>query len=119
MQVYILCQKYPAQIIDVFSDAKAVREMIEKDADKYYCIEKTLIDSPVKMKSMVAVNEKVYDPKHFNDPMPFGKYKGKTIGDIIQEDPSYLSWCVDNLSFELDDECIELMECSLDKGKKK
>jgi uncharacterized protein (DUF3820 family) len=27
--------------------------------------------------------------------MPFGKYGGKTVGDIYSEDPQYLSWVWD------------------------
>jgi uncharacterized protein (DUF3820 family) len=35
----------------------------------------------------------------------FGKYKGKTLGDIFEENPSYLIWCDDNVdSFKLSPE---------------
>jgi uncharacterized protein (DUF3820 family) len=27
--------------------------------------------------------------------MPFGKHQGKTLGDILAEDPSYLDWLRD------------------------
>ncbi len=27
--------------------------------------------------------------------MPFGKHSGKTLGDILAEDPSYLDWLRD------------------------
>ena len=29
---------------------------------------------------------------HLNIPMPFGKHFGKTINDVMEEDPSYLVW---------------------------
>lgn len=115
MKVYIVCSKKPSQIVDVYSDIRAVREVISKNPDNLFSIEKDLLETAQKFKSMAEVNEKVYDPKHFNSIMPFGKYKGQTIGDIIQEDPGYLLWCKDNLSFEMDEECLELIEYSLEK----
>jgi uncharacterized protein (DUF3820 family) len=27
--------------------------------------------------------------------MPFGKHRGKTLGDILAEEPSYLAWLSD------------------------
>ncbi len=33
---------------------------------------------------------------HLNIPLPFGKFKGKTINDVMEKDPSYLVWCVRN-----------------------
>lgn len=118
MQVYVLCDKKSNKVVDVYSDMHAIREICAKDPKKYYCVEKTLLDVAPKLKTMIEVNEKVYEPKHFNSIMPFGKYKGQTIGDIIQGDPSYLLWCKDNLSFELDDNCLELINYSLEKEKK-
>lgn len=36
--------------------------------------------------------------------MTFGKYKGKTVKEVIFEDPSYLLWADDNVEgFELSD----------------
>lgn len=34
-------------------------------------------------------------PDHFV--MPFGKYKGETISDIIETDPGYAEWAADNM----------------------
>jgi uncharacterized protein (DUF3820 family) len=31
--------------------------------------------------------------------MPFGKYKGKTLEDIGEENPTYISWMLDNINF--------------------
>ena len=30
-------------------------------------------------------------------PMPFGKHRGKTINEIMEKDPTYLAWFVDNI----------------------
>lgn len=27
----------------------------------------------------------------------FGKHRNETLGDILEEDPSYLKWCVDEV----------------------
>ena len=42
-----------------------------------------------------------------DDKIPFGKYKGKEIWKILEDDSRYLKLCVDNLdSFELDNEAF-------------
>lgn len=38
-----------------------------------------------------------------SDKLGFGKYKGLSIKDVINEDCTYIKWCVDNVAdFELD-----------------
>ena len=69
MKVYIVCQKKPSKIVDVYSDIRTVREVISKNPDNLYSIEKDLLETAQKFKSMTEVNEKVYDPKHFNSIM--------------------------------------------------
>ena len=50
---------------------------------------------------------------------PFGKYKGKAIGDIIEEDPCYIRWAVNNLNFSIDEECLDFLSEQLQrKGEK-
>ena len=34
---------------------------------------------------------------HLSIPMPFGKHFGKTINDVMEEDPSYLVWFAANI----------------------
>lgn len=45
-----------------------------------------------------------------------GKYKGKLVGDIIEEDPGYIRWMIDNteLTRDQEDELESLLE---DMGK--
>ena len=39
----------------------------------------------------------------------FGKYKGQTILGVIQDDPRYIKWCLDNIeTFKLNDQETEL-----------
>ena len=44
-----------------------------------------------------------------DDKMTFGKYKGKEIGEIIDDDPSYLEWAVQNTHLELDTQASDLL----------
>lgn len=47
----------------------------------------------------------------FNDKLPFGKHKSKTLDEIIDVDPGYLKWAVLNnvlkLSPEIEAEVIK------------
>lgn len=37
--------------------------------------------------------------------MPFGKYQGAMVGDVIRTDPAYITWALDNCKgFSLNDE---------------
>ena len=50
----------------------------------------------------------------------FGKYRGKTVEDVIKLAPSYIEWCIDNVNyinesgqfvyFVLDDEAEEFFD---------
>lgn len=39
----------------------------------------------------------------------FGKYKGKTMNEVIQEDTNYMKWYLDNKANEYDVKCYELL----------
>lgn len=45
--------------------------------------------------------------KDYEDIMTFGKYKGKTVEWIIDDQPSYIMWLVENEIIECDDEIYE------------
>lgn len=48
------------------------------------------------------------------DTLPFGKYKGSTIKEIIEDDPSYIEWCQDAIDdFELNDSAADYLEETL------
>lgn len=117
MKVYVLIKKKPYELVDIYADKQQAFEATKIDVNNFFIIEKEVIYKDTQMKSMKELDKKVYEPKHFNDLMPFGKYKGRTIGDIIQYDPNYLLWCCDNLSFEVDEECLDLINCSINKEK--
>ena len=49
-----------------------------------------------------------------NSPMPFGKHKGTIIYNVIQEDVSYIAWCIENVeSFKLDNEAYVVYDRAL------
>lgn len=38
-----------------------------------------------------------------DDCLPFGKHQGRLIEDVLDEDPNYLLWCLENVDdFEVD-----------------
>ncbi|MEM8487666.1 MAG: hypothetical protein AAF564_19095 [Bacteroidota bacterium] len=44
-------------------------------------------------------------PLSLADKMPFGKYAGMTIGDLISRDPNYVAWAIKTIgSFILDED---------------
>ena len=44
-----------------------------------------------------------------DDRLNFGKHRGKLIGDILEDDPSYLAWVVDEniRAIEFDEEVMQ------------
>jgi hypothetical protein len=46
----------------------------------------------------------------------FGKYKGETWEHVINEDPSYVAWCIDNVYLLSDEEKEELTEILNEEG---
>jgi hypothetical protein len=42
----------------------------------------------------------IYD---LDTPLQFGKYRGTTVEDVLDSDPAYLLWCLENVErFEVD-----------------
>lgn len=51
---------------------------------------------------------KIYAEDDFLD---FGKYKGMTIKEVIDDDPEYLVWCLDNVNFfDVSENVLQLIE---------
>lgn len=116
MKVYIVIDNDTNVIINVHATLESAQK--EKNVRPNYrtVTEFNVINTETtQMKSITEVNKKVYDPLHFNDVMPYGKYKGQTVGTIIQSDPDYLVWCKNNINLQLDEDCLELIGASLEK----
>ncbi len=46
------------------------------------------------------------------DELGFGKHKGKTVAEVLDEDPSYIKWAIENNVTAFDDEVLdELADC--------
>lgn len=116
MKVYVLFDdKEVVNIYASYSDANNDALLGIKRTVKAFKI----IPSETEIKSITEVNNKVYDPKHMDSNMPFGKYQGKTIGDIIEEDPGYIKWVINNLNFSIDEECMDFLADQLQKQGRK
>lgn len=116
--IYVIINSYSNELELAYDNLKSATEFMDKAKNNYRMEEVVLeesIDKPVEIKSIKDVDKKVYDPLHFNDAMPYGKYKGQTIGSIIQSDPEYLQWCINNVNLKLDEDCCGLIEASMNK----
>lgn len=53
-------------------------------------------------------------PLKLNDKITFGKHRGLTIKEIIEDDPTYLEWALDEIDgFELDAAATAALELVL------
>jgi Exodeoxyribonuclease X-like C-terminal len=41
--------------------------------------------------------------------MTFGKHNGSTLGEVLDKDPEYICWLLDNTSFKMDKECLDIL----------
>ena len=54
-------------------------------------------------------------PASLNSKFDFGKHKGKNVAEIIENEPTYIKWCIENIdNFELDNEAYEEYECAIE-----
>lgn len=44
-----------------------------------------------------CVAQRAAENRHLEIPLPFGKFKGKTINFVMKEQPTYLTWFVDTI----------------------
>lgn len=116
--IYVIINKDTNEVEVAYDTLLAATNHI-KENQNLYGYERVVLeeenDVPVKIKSIKDIDKKVYDPLHFNDAMPYGKYKGQSVGSIIQSDPEYLQWCINNVNLQLDEDCCGLIEASMEK----
>lgn len=59
-------------------------------------------------------------PANLEDKLDFGKHKGKSIDWILDNEPTYIEWCIENITkFELDNETYEDYEVALEEFRVK
>ena len=45
-----------------------------------------------------------------DDDLTFGKHKGKQVEDVVQDEPDYIRWLMENGAADFDNEVIEKLE---------
>ena len=43
------------------------------------------------------------------DKMPIGKYRGELVGTVIEDDPSYVRWMINNTEYRLNESALEYL----------
>ena len=43
------------------------------------------------------------------DPMPVGKYRGELVGTVIEDDPGYVRWIINNTEWRLDEQALRYL----------
>lgn len=51
-----------------------------------------------------------YPPLTPDDTLRFGKHKGKEVWQVIEDDPDWLRWAMENIGLELDNEAFNLLQ---------
>ena len=110
MKVYVVQLMPTLEIINIHSTYKSAQYEYNIDPSNRICREYEVINADTKFKSITETAERVYDPKHMDSYMPFGKYYGIRIDELIERDPKYIKWAIDNLNFSIDEECQEFLQ---------
>lgn len=110
MKVYVVQLLPTLEIINIHSTFKSAKDEYDINPSNRICREYEVISADTKFKSISETQERVYEPKHMNSIMPFGKHQGKHIDEVIEDDPKYIQWAVDNLNFSIDEECEEFLQ---------
>jgi hypothetical protein len=49
-------------------------------------------------------------PIGIDDELWFGKHEGRTVGEVLEDDPVYIQWLADNMDYmDFDAEVLELL----------
>lgn len=59
--------------------------------------------------------ERSYPVIGLDDEVPFGKHSGKLLRDVIDDDPGWVVWAIEEIkTFEISDPATDLLELSQD-----
>jgi hypothetical protein len=62
-----------------------------------------------------AETQRSYPVVGLDDEMPFGKYRGKLLRDVIDSDPEWVLWAMENIStFEIMDDADAELDAARD-----
>lgn len=110
MKVYVIRKTDSLAIKSIHSTKISAEDEVKENRADYMINEYEVINADTKFKSITETQERVYDPKHMDSYMPFGKYQGIRIDELIERDPKYIKWAIDNLNFSIDEECQEFLQ---------
>ena len=74
MKVYVVQMLPSFTIVNIHSTYKSAQEECNINPNNCICKEFEVINADTKFKSITETAERVYDPKHMDSYMPFGKY---------------------------------------------
>lgn len=115
MKIYIIRDSNKdIQLVTADCD-EAINKLNE--TNDFHSITYEVKEPETKMKSLSDFGEREYQPLHYNSEIRFGKFKGRTVCDIMVEEPEYLQWAIDNINLKLDEECEQLLFEALDNKK--
>ena len=57
----------------------------------------------------MSIKLTVIKPLTLEDTIPFGKYRGVDVVDIVNDDPDYIEWVINNTEYEFDEEVMQLI----------
>lgn len=53
-----------------------------------------------------------------NSTLLFGKYKGWTVDQVLDENPGYIEWCLEQRIFTLDEDADDALMTALERHRK-
>lgn len=109
MKIYII-RNEQKDIQEVTNNADKAIELINKNKD-FNCVTYDIEVTDTELRPLCDFEKRSYSIMHYDSIIKFGKYKDKPIGDIINTDKNYLVWAVENNIIELDEECLNLINC--------
>jgi uncharacterized protein (DUF3820 family) len=93
------------------TDKKTERAVCERAASRIMAYIKKSLGTGAQAKAgEEKSNEsaKRMEPRSKNFVMPFGKYKGKTLGQIVEANPGYVLWLEDNNVLKIEESLLNL-----------
>lgn len=108
MKVFIVLDD-DSNIIGVYSSQRGAMDKVSED-ENYNVNSYEVIEDVTEMKPITEIAKKEYNPLDLDDKMPFGKYRGYTLSDIIEVDPDYLEWCCNNTKVKITEDVKEYIK---------
>jgi uncharacterized protein (DUF3820 family) len=90
-----------------------LEDVIRKDVSYVrWCYDQEMIELSAEYRELIKVkcdDDGVQCEHDEHTAMPIGKYKGKTVGELVEEDPAYLVWALENKLLDVRDSLVRLI----------